>query len=136
MVLMQQSKALVFREVAVIAMQDHAGLTNRAFLHGLSTHTRMVSLWSYSRRLCAMCVANIFVDRTKLHNFFLYERVDSVASIAWACWFLMWRRMSSLEWWYVAPYIQQESIYLISTHMFRGSLAVHGGTRDGKLTSC
>ena len=41
-----------FREAAVIAMQDHVGSTNRAVLHGLTTHTDALSMVFLPSSVC------------------------------------------------------------------------------------
>ena len=91
MVLMQQSKVPVITEAAVIAMQDHAGLINRAFLHGLTTHTDGLSVVFFPSSACKAC-GEEFVNRTKLHN--VGQRGRELAVLpAQACWFLMWKRI-------------------------------------------
>ena len=96
MVLMQQSKVLVFKEAAVIAVQDHAGLTNRAFLHGLTTHTDGLSVVFFPSSACKAC-GEEFVNRTKLDNHVCQRGRELAVSPAQACWFLMWKHMSSLD---------------------------------------
>ena len=55
-----------FREAAVIAVQVRVGSIDRAFLHGLATHTDGLSVVFFPPSECKACCEE-FVSRTQLH---------------------------------------------------------------------
>ena len=55
MVLTQQSKALVVREAAVIAVQVRVDSIDHAFLHGLTTRTDGLSVVFFPLSVCKAC---------------------------------------------------------------------------------
>ena len=96
-----------FREPIVIAREDHVALINFAFLHGLTTHARVVSLWSSSRCLCAWRAIRRLSTAKGCTTTICQRKVELAVSPAQACWFLMWRRMSS--WTHTSPYMSSFS---------------------------
>ena len=53
-------------------MQDHVGLSNRSFRHGLTTRTDGLSVVFFSLSVCKAC-GEEFVNLKRLHNHNLSE---------------------------------------------------------------
>ena len=85
-----------FREAAVIAVQVRVDLIDHAFLHGLITRTNGLSVVFFPPSVCKAC-GEEFCHPHKAAHKELSEKVELAVSSAQACWFLVWRRMLSLD---------------------------------------